>query len=187
MQLSQPLVRLFDLPVDDLAAAMPDAGDPVWDIDKFRQTRHEVHRFTRSIIFCAMENGWVPGQKAVIRRENHAPPQLAGKVQACADRIAAHYSGTITRLVLAELAPQGVIAVHRDHGAGLTLVHRCHLPVVTNPGVQFFIDMIPHRLEAGTAYEFDNTRRHSVENHSAERRIHLLCDVMPAGLAADAL
>ena len=183
MRLSEPLIRLFDIPVDDLAQALPDATDPVWDIDKFRQTKHEVHRHTRSIVFESLRNGWVPGQPRIVEQQNYAPQALATIAYAYADKIAAHYSGKIVRLVLAELAPRGTIVVHRDHGAGLTLVHRCHLPVITNPDVQFFIDMTPHHLQAGVAYEFDNTRRHSVENNSDERRIHLLCDVMPAALA----
>jgi hypothetical protein len=186
MQLSEPLIRLFDIPVASLADALPDAAAPVWDIDKFRQTKHEVHRHTHSIVFESLRNGWVPGQQIVIEKQDYAPPVLAEAAYTCARKIEAYYSGKIVRLVLAELAPRGVIVVHRDHGAGLVLVHRCHLPVVTNPDVQFFIDMIPHRLEAGVAYEFDNTRRHSVENNSDERRIHLLCDVMPAALAGGA-
>jgi hypothetical protein len=187
MQLPEPLIRLFDIPVDALARAMPEAASPLWDIDKFRQATHEVHRNTRSIVFESILSGWLPGQKAVIERQNYAPPELTRLAYACAGLFAAHRGGKVVRLLLAELAPRGVITVHRDKGAALTEVHRCHLPIITNKGVQFFIDMIPHMLETGTGYEFDNTRRHSVENNSDERRIHLLCDVMPAALADSAL
>ncbi len=92
------------------------------------------------------------------------------------------YRGRIIRLLLAELAPHGKIAPHRDGGAGTVLVHRLHVPVLTDPEVKFYIDEIPHMLEAGVAYEFDNTRRHAVENESDRPRIHLMCDIH-AGVA----
>ena len=51
MKLSERLVRLFDYPVDDILAAMPPPSSPVWDLNPYRQNRHQVHRETRSIIF----------------------------------------------------------------------------------------------------------------------------------------
>jgi hypothetical protein len=182
MRLQERIIRLFDMPIDDIARTMPDASSPLWNIDRLRQSKHEVHRQTRSIVFEWLDNAWQVGQHATIQRQSYAPPELARPVYACAEKLAAHYSGKIVRLVLAELAPRGRIAVHRDFGAGLIEVHRCHIPVITNTAVLFYIDMIPHYLEPGIAYEFDNTRRHEVDNRSDARRIHLLCDIMPAAL-----
>ena len=182
MKLPERLVRLFDFPVGDILAAMPDRRSPVWDANPYRQTRHQVHRQTRSIIFDWIEDTWQPGQKAVVTRAANGLPALERAADAFAAKLKERYDGKVIRLLLAELAPGGEITPHRDGGYGTVLVHRLHLPVVSNPHVKFFIDDIPHFLEPGIAYEFDNTRRHAVTNESDQPRIHLMCDILPAQL-----
>ncbi|MEJ1970271.1 MAG: aspartyl/asparaginyl beta-hydroxylase domain-containing protein [Rhizomicrobium sp.] len=182
MQLPERLIRLFDYPVGDILAAMPDVSDPLWEANPHRQTKHAVHRETRSIIFDWIDDRWQPGQPAQVQRLDCGIPALTGAVDACAAVLNTRYRGRIIRLLLAELAPHGKIAPHRDGGAGTVLVHRLHVPVLTDPEVKFYIDEIPHMLEAGVAYEFDNTRRHAVENESDRPRIHLMCDILPASL-----
>ena len=51
MQMQERLVKLFDYPIAELLAVLPDASAPIWNLDTYRQDRHEVHRQTRSIIF----------------------------------------------------------------------------------------------------------------------------------------
>ncbi|HXC55867.1 MAG TPA: aspartyl/asparaginyl beta-hydroxylase domain-containing protein [Rhizomicrobium sp.] len=182
MKLAEPLVRLFDCPVGDVLAAMPDLSSPLWDANPHRQTKHQVHRETRSIIFEWIGDAWQPGQKSDVVRTDCGLPHLTDAVYACAARLNARYRGKIVRLLLAELVPHGKISRHADHGAGVVLVHRLHVPVLTNPAVKFFIGDVPHYLEAGVAYEFDNTRPHAVDNDSAAPRIHLMCDILPATL-----
>ena len=182
MKLPERLIRLFDCSVGDIVAAMPDAASPLWDINPHRQTKHQVHRQTRSIIFEWIDDGWRQGQKAKVEKFDIAAPDLTRAVYACADKLNAHYRGKVIRLMLTELVPRGNIPRHADFGDGVTLVHRLHVPVATNRDVQFYIDKISHYLEAGVAYEFDNTRYHEVTNHSAAPRIHLMCDILPARL-----
>jgi hypothetical protein len=182
MKLAAPLVRLFDYPVGDILAALPDVSSPVWDANVHRQTRHAVHQQTRSIIFDWIDDGWQPGQQAVVRRTSNGLPDLEKAADAFAAASKERYRGKVIRLLLADLVPRGKITPHRDGGFGTVLVHRLHLPVVTNPQVKFFIDDIPHYLEPGVAYEFDNTRRHAVDNDSDQPRIHLMCDILPAEL-----
>jgi len=182
MRLPDRLIRIFDYPVDDILAAMPDLSQRVWDANPYRQSTHKVHSQTRSLIFDWMPDAWLPGQKAVVTRTNNGLPVLERAVDACAARLNGRYKGKVIRLMLAELVPHGKIAPHRDGGAGTVLVHRLHVPVVTNANVKFYIDEVPHHLEAGVAYEFDNTRRHAVDNDSDQSRIHLMCDILPAEL-----
>ena len=181
MQLSERLVRLFDIPIADVLAALPAPSSPVWDLNPYRQNRHQVHRETRSIIFEWINDDWQPGQKAMVQTTPHEP-RLTQAVYACAEKLSARYHGKIIRLMLTELGPHAKITPHKDGGAGVVLVHRLHVPVITNPGVKFFIDEIPHFLAPGVAYEFDNTRRHAVDNDSASPRVHLMCDILPAAL-----
>jgi hypothetical protein len=181
MQLPERLVRLFECPVAAVLAAMPPPSAPLWDLNPYRQNRHEVHRETRSIIFEWINDGWQPGQKAMVQTTGHELA-LTHAVYTCAEKLNALYGGKIIRLLLAELGAHAKITPHKDRGAGVVLVHRLHLPVVSNPGVKFFIDDIPHFLEPGVAYEFDNTRRHGVDNDSDSPRVHLMCDILPASL-----
>jgi Aspartyl/Asparaginyl beta-hydroxylase len=181
MKLPERLVRLFDCPVGGILAGLPPLSSPLWDVNLHRQTKHAVHRETRSIIFEWIDDRWEPGQDAKVQHFDH-PPVLSKPVYACAEQLNAHVGGKIIRLMLTELKPRGKISPHKDGGAGVILVHRLHVPVVTNPDVKFFIDEIPHYLEPGVAYEFDNTRRHAVDNDSDQPRIHLMCDILPAEL-----
>jgi hypothetical protein len=183
MKLTERLVRVGDYPVAALAAGLPDAGDPLWDAEPFRQASYAVHRLTRSILFDWLDNDWQLSQPMRVQHYDYAPGVLAGAVAACAGRVLEFYPGArLARSTLAELPAGAAIAPHRDNGIAITAVHRIHVPVITHPDVQFYIDRIPHYLEAGTIYEFDNTRLHAVENRSPERRVHLMLDLMPASL-----
>jgi hypothetical protein len=182
MKLSERLVRLFDYPVSDIAASLPAPSSPVWDANPHRQNKHAVHRETRSIIFEWIDDRWQPGQPPNVQRTDCGLPELTAAVYACAAALNARYDGAIIRLLLTDLGPHCNISPHKDGGAGVVLVHRLHVPVVTSDKVRFFIDEIPHYLEQGVAYEFDNTRLHAVDNGSDSPRIHLMCDILPAAL-----
>jgi Aspartyl/Asparaginyl beta-hydroxylase len=182
MKLPERLIELFDYPVDAVLAALPPPAAPVWDANPYRQVKHQVHSQTRSIIFEWISDSWQPGQKAVILHSDPAPGPLTDAVYACADKLNERYHGRIIRLLLAELKPRAKISPHKDMGPGVVLVHRLHVPVVSNPDVKFFIDDVSHYLKPGIAYEFDNTRRHAVDNDSDSPRIHLMCDILPAEL-----
>jgi hypothetical protein len=185
MKLPEPLVRIADYPVAAIAAAMPPADDPVWEADRFRQATYPVHRLTRSILFDWLDGNWRLGGPMTVHHYDYPPAALRQAVNACAGRVLEFYPGArLARMTLAELPAGAKIAAHRDNGIGITVVHRIHVPVLTNPEVHFFIDKVSHYLEAGVVYEFDNTRLHAVENRSGERRVHLMCDLMPAALVA---
>ncbi|HWY63165.1 MAG TPA: aspartyl/asparaginyl beta-hydroxylase domain-containing protein [Rhizomicrobium sp.] len=181
------MIRLFDCPVDDIASVLPSASSEVWEVDRSRQTTYPVHRSTRSIIFEWLDNDWRIGGPVKVQRHAYASNELSVAVNGCAERLATSYPGArLVRVALAELPPRARIPAHVDNGIGVTAMHRCHVPVVTNMNVHFYIDRVSYFLERGVAYEFDNTRLHAVDNQSDERRVHLLCDFMPASLTADA-
>lgn len=169
MRLPEPLIELFDYPLDDILAALPEESSPLWNVATFRQNMFPQHAVTRSIVFR-----W-PGPDWIVLRAS-LPFRLTSAVDAAADAIAGHRRGEAVRLMLAELPPGGFIAEHED-AADLTQVHRCHLPIVTNERAKLAIEGRPYHLRAGTVYEFDNTRPHAARNRGEERRVHLLCDV----------
>lgn len=84
----------------------------------------------------------------------------------------------VVRVQLAELPPGGRITLHRD-GDTLAMMHRLHVPIVTNEGVVFFIDRQRFSLAEGVLYELNNVVDHAVHNGGSDGRIHLLIDMMP--------
>jgi hypothetical protein len=179
MKLDVPLKLLFGRSVDRMRALLPPPRSPLWDVAADRSKRYDVHTETRSIVFKWLDNGWVPGTAPIVTDYDYAPAPLVQQVTAVASKLAELYHGKVVKLMLAELPPGANIPPHRDVSPALYMSHRCHLPVVTNPSVDFFIDGVSHKLQAGKVYEFDNTRMHAVANRGAATRVHLICDVMP--------
>ncbi|KSB90176.1 aspartyl beta-hydroxylase [Caulobacter vibrioides] len=85
------------------------------------------------------------------------------------------FQATSARLM--KLAPGSVIKTHHDEDldAGSLLV-RFHVPVVTNPDVDFRLNGRRVVMEAGSAWYLKLTDPHSVANHGTEDRVHLVID-----------
>jgi hypothetical protein len=178
MKLSVPLAPLGAVPIDAVRAALPDADDPLWDQFTMRQ-KMMGHEATRSI--AVVWGRFIEGiDDPVIFEPDYVPEPLRDAAKQCGERLLELAGpGTITRLLLVDLPAGAEVLPHRDLARIITLPRRCHLPIETNEAVSFVVDGIDHRLDAGQAYEFDNTRKHAVANRGTTRRIHLICDVMP--------
>jgi hypothetical protein len=70
------------------------------------------------------------------------------------------------------------IGRHRDLSENRMIpgVVRIHIPVITNDRIVMYVDDKPYRFDPGTAWYFDATAFHSVENNSDQDRIHLVAD-----------
>jgi hypothetical protein len=88
----------------------------------------------------------------------------------------------VMRVQLAELPPGDVIKPHRDVGI-LSVIHRLHVPIVTDEGVHFMIAGKDFFLAEGELYDLNNAVIHSVENRSNVMRVHLLVDMLPHRVA----
>ncbi len=184
MHLASAVVPLFEHAVDGIVAALPEPGSPLWDAASVRRHGEDAHRTTRAIVFKWLSNNWRPGRPFMVIAPSGLPSGLTDAVLACAGALERRLDGKVAKLMLAELAPGRAITPHRDRGSALALVHRCELPIVTNDNVSFVVDDEDFKLQAGTVYEFDNTRIYAVSNHGDQRRIDLICDIMPAHLCA---
>jgi hypothetical protein len=81
-----------------------------------------------------------------------------------------------TRLM--RLTPGSVIKEHRDYDLDAEEgVARIHIPVVTNPGVEFQLNRVPVAMMPGEAWYLRLADPHSVVNRGAETRVHLVIDV----------
>lgn len=89
-------------------------------------------------------------------------------------------SGYFVRILLVRLEAGASIGSHRDHGHSLARAHRIHLPIVTNPGVEFGIAGHIRHLPAGELWEVNNRKVHGVRNAGAAR-IHAIFDYVVPG------
>ncbi|QJE98147.1 aspartyl/asparaginyl beta-hydroxylase domain-containing protein [Luteolibacter luteus] len=78
---------------------------------------------------------------------------------------------------LMKLTPGSIIKEHCDHDLAFESgAVRIHVPVTTNPGVDFRLNGTRLDLREGTSWYLRLSDRHSVENHGATDRVHLVID-----------
>lgn len=78
---------------------------------------------------------------------------------------------------LLSLQPGSEIKPHRDQGLSyLEGEFRLHVPIVTNPDVEFVVDDQRLLMQPGECWYADFTREHSVANHGKAARVHLVLD-----------
>jgi len=82
--------------------------------------------------------------------------------------------GEFPRIMLARMAPGGVILPHMDSSPVARWPHKIHVPLETNDRVTFFVDPGHYRLAEGEAYELNNMGTHAVRNEGTTNRIHLI-------------
>jgi hypothetical protein len=98
--------------------------------------------------------------------------------QACAPYGYAH--GIYPRVMLARMPAGGVIKPHVDAAPAASWPHKIHVPITTNPQVQFYVDPHTYHFEVGQAYEVNNLAPHAVENAGTTPRIHLIFEYYEA-------
>jgi aspartyl/asparaginyl beta-hydroxylase (cupin superfamily) len=125
----------------------------------------------------------VSGANDLFAIEDIKPEKLYEKYQdllnLTLNELKKHYEFSKYSAFLARLKPNGVVGMHVDSGSFLTLCHRIHIPLKTNPAVSYVIDDKEYYWEPGNIYEFDNTRMHGVINRSDKYRIHLVINLYP--------
>jgi hypothetical protein len=80
---------------------------------------------------------------------------------------------------LLRLAPGSVIREHSDYGLGLDDgVVRIHIPIVSHPLVEFYLDGVRVPMGEGECWYLDLGLPHRVQNHSPRERVHLVVDCL---------
>lgn len=91
--------------------------------------------------------------------------------------IVSHFECPIEVVRLLALSPGSLIKTHRDPGLGYAFGRfRLHIPILTDPGVDFTVDSVNLLMEAGQCWYADFSLPHSVAHQGQQRRIHLVID-----------
>lgn len=179
MDIGVPLKDLGAVDIEGLRIEILSLDESAWTLQTHRQTVHEVHRQTESVVLIFTEgNNW-PDIEVV---EESGWEQLSALAKPIMNRILAeHYprGGTIIRAMVAKLPAACIIKPHMDRHPSFHAGHRIHVPITSNRRVRFMIDGRPYQFDVGRAYEINNQKTHSVMNKGEEDRITLIFDYVP--------
>lgn len=89
------------------------------------------------------------------------------------------YSGKRGRVLLVNLPAGENIPEHMDSGAYLQIVHRNHIPIITNHQVMFGVGNTVVNMKENNVYEINNHKTHYVNNDGDSDRYHLIIDIIP--------
>ena len=84
----------------------------------------------------------------------------------------------IGRTRMMRIVPGGEATAHVDLNRYWWDRHRVHIPLRTDPSVEFRCGDAGLHMPAGSAWVFDTWRRHNVVNLSSSERIHLVIDTV---------
>ena len=165
------LVRVNIAPLRDAVLAIP---EEVWNaenagkpnrFDALDRTQHLVFRFVSNF------NDWRQSYDRLAWR------QWRPLLEPVLDAAVASYGyerAAFPRVMLARMAPGGVIQPHRDGNPAAKWPHKIHVPIQTNSEVTFFVDGAGYHMAEGEAVEVNNMGVHAVTNGGTTDRIHLI-------------
>lgn len=157
--------------VREAVLAIPEA---TWDAeDANKPNRFGALDRTRHIVFRFVSNfeDWREAYDRPLWAEWRARFE---PVMAQATRPYGYARGEFPRVMLARMAPGGIIKPHRDANPAARWPHKIHVPLLTNDRVTFFVDGTGYRMPEGEAFEVNNMGVHAVENAGDSDRIHLI-------------
>jgi hypothetical protein len=166
--------RLGTVDVEPLRNAVLALPDAVWDAENAsKPNRFGALDATRHIIFRFVSNfrDW---------RQSYDRPlwndwrEKLEPVLAAATTDYGYQRGAFPRVMLARMAPGGVIHPHRDENPAAKWPHKIHVPILTNQNVSFYVDGVGYQFAEGEAVEVNNMALHAVENRGSTDRIHLI-------------
>ncbi|MBS0227899.1 MAG: aspartyl/asparaginyl beta-hydroxylase domain-containing protein [Proteobacteria bacterium] len=166
--------------IDNLRNGVLAIPESVWDAENAdKPNKFEALDKTRHIVFRFVDStrDW---------RGSHDRPawkqwrDLLEPVLAQAVRTYGYAHGVFPRVMLARMAPGGVILPHIDANPAAKWPHKIHVPLVTNDGVVFFCGGSERHFPVGEAVEVSNLGPHWVRNDGDTDRIHLIFEYYDA-------
>lgn len=165
---------LGDIEIGALREQVLAIPEELWDLeDSLKPNRFETLDKTRHIVFRFIRDlkDW---------RESYDRPiweHWRDRIMPLLEKAVAPYGyakGSFPRIMLARMAPGGIIQPHRDNMPSATWPHKIHIPLQTNDQVAFWIDPKLYHFMEGQAVEVNNLGPHAVKNNGTTDRIHLI-------------
>ena len=166
--------RLGNVEIDALRDAVMGIPESLWDAEnEAKPNRFGALDATQHIIFRFVSNflDWRDSYERPLWNEWK---RLLEPVLSAATAPYGYEHGAYPRVMLARMAPGGVIHPHRDQNPAAKWPHKIHVPLQTNDGVTFYVDGNAYHLAEGEAVEVNNMGLHAVENRGSTDRIHLI-------------
>lgn len=166
--------------IDALRMAVRAIPESVWDAENAdKPNKFEALDKTRHIVFRFVDStrDW---------RGSHDRPlwaewrSLLEPVMAQAVQDYGYARGVFPRVMLARMAPGGVIQPHIDANPAAKWPHKIHVPLQTNDHVVFFCGGAERHFPVGEAVEVANLGPHWVRNDGDTDRIHLIFEYYDA-------
>lgn len=171
---TESIRRLGPVDIAALREAVLRIDEARWDAENAdKPNRFEALDRTRHIVFRFVSNfqDWRDSYDRPLWGEWKG---LLEPVLAQAVRDYGYSEAAFPRVMLARMAPGGVIKPHRDANPAAKWPHKIHVPLVTNDKVTFFVDGVGYHFPEGEAVEVSNMAVHAVENAGDSDRIHLI-------------
>ena len=171
---TESIRRLGPVDIAALREAVLGIDEARWDAENAdKPNRFEALDRTRHIVFRFVSNfqDWRDSYDRPLWAEWKG---LLEPVLAQAVRDYGYTDAAFPRVMLARMAPGGVIKPHRDANPAAKWPHKVHVPLVTNDKVTFFVDGVGYHFPEGEAVEVSNMAVHAVENAGDTDRIHLI-------------
>lgn len=166
--------RLGRVDIGALREAVLRIPEEVWDAENAdKPNRFEALDRTRHIVFRFVSNfvDWRQSYERPLWAQWRA---LLEPVLAQATAPYGYARAAFPRVMLARMAPGGIIKPHRDANPAAKWPHKIHVPLLTNDKVTFFVDGIGYHFAEGEAVEVNNMGVHAVHNAGDTDRIHLI-------------
>ena len=168
----RPLGMVDIARLKDAALALPES---VWEAENAsKPNRFDTLDKTQHVIFRMVSSTFLDW------RDSHDGPlwaewrPLLEPVLTAATAPYGYRRAAFPRVMLARMAPGGVIRPHFDSNIAAKWPHKIHVPLLTNPDVTFFLNRVPYHFAEGEAVEVNNMGPHSVQNRGRTDRIHLI-------------
>lgn len=172
-------IATFDISL--LKSLVSQIPESLWVSDTSRQNSFRAHKYTQSIFHTSFPFNWNPkvDKDYPLIKYSVLDKSIGQEIDTIIKSLEDFYNGKVGRSMLVRLDPESVITPHTDSGPYLECCHRCHIPIITNDFVHFFIGNEWSIMPEGECVEIDNTVTHSVVNYSETPRVHLIIDIIP--------
>lgn len=155
-----------------------------WDLQQGRQLTAPAQRHTNAIPLRGLRRSRIRGRR---RRDVHESRWTSLSAQFPATRafieaFAAEQQGKPGRARFARLPPGKTVLPHMDRGEYYRFRDRYHLVIRSEKGSLLNAGGESVRMQEGELWWFDNKAVHDACNDSDADRIHLIFDLLPAGV-----